>query len=87
MLLWLPQAAQAAEGEVQHRGRYVVRIDATEALHPYDLSAAVAPELASVAMENVLHIPVMDDTTAIVGCAHLVLHTNSHACSPRPDHQ
>lgn len=68
----LAQAAQAAEGEVQHRGRYVVRIDTTEALHPYDLSVAVAPEIASVAMENVLHIPVMDDTTAIVGCAPLV---------------
>ena len=72
------QAAQAGEAEVSHRGRYVLRVDATEALHPYDLSVAVAPELTSLSMENLLQIPVMDDTTATLGCAPLTQRGQAH---------
>ena len=61
----------------------MLRVDATEAVHPYDLGVAVAPELTSLSMENVLQIPVMDDTTATVGCAPLlpVLVQRRHAAT------
>ena len=73
------QAAQSAEAEVVHRGRYIVRVDATETLRPYDRSLATAPELSSLSMESVLQIPVMDDTTATVGCApHRARHPQAH---------
>ena len=75
------QAARAGEAETSHRGRYVLRVDATEALHPYDLGVAVAPELTSLSMENVLQIPVMDDTTATLGCAAPTQHAHAHAAA------
>ena len=62
------QAAKEKDAEISHRGRYVLRVDASEALHPYDTSVSVAPELTSLAMEDVVQIPVLDDTTATIGC-------------------
>ena len=64
----LKQAAKEKEAEISHRGRYVLRVDATEALHPYDTSVSVAPELTSLSMEDVVQIPVLEDTTATIGC-------------------
>ena len=64
----LHQAAKEKEAEISHRGRYVLRVDATEALHPYDTSVSVAPELTSLSMEDVVQIPVLEDTTATIGC-------------------
>ena len=62
------QAAKEKEAEISHRGRYVLRVDASEALHPYDTSVSVAPELTSLAMEDVVQIPVLEGTTATIGC-------------------
>jgi hypothetical protein len=68
---WAAFQAKAAdarlEAKVAHRGAYVVKIDACDAVDPYDASAARAPELAGMAMSTQVHLPLGDRAGATLG--------------------
>ena len=65
------QRAQKEEASVAHRGLYSFKIDACEALNPYDSEVAHFPELISVATTNSVQLPLSDSTAASVGCERL----------------
>ena len=55
--------------QVSHRGHYVVRVDASSTLHPYDRTIDSAPEISSIIMQDNVHLPLSSDTAASIGCA------------------
>ena len=62
------QAESRMQAHVSHRGHYVVRVDATNILNPYDASVSRTPELVSIIMQDSVQVPVSSDTTANLGC-------------------
>lgn len=62
------QRKQKEEASVAHRGLYSFKIDACEALNPYDEDVAHLPELISVATTNTVQLPLSENTAASVGC-------------------
>lgn len=62
------QKAQREEASVAHRGVYSFKVDACEALNPYDRDVAHWPDLISVATTNSVQLPLSEDTQASLGC-------------------
>lgn len=61
------QAAARLDAKVAHRGAYVVKVDATELVSPYDETVGRTPDLAGMAMTTQVHIPLGDAAGATLG--------------------
>ena len=56
--------------EVDYHGVCILKVDAADAVDPYDASVARAPELTSVAMTSTVQLPLSDTDVASLGGAH-----------------
>ena len=61
------QATARLDAKVAHRGAYVVKLDATELVSPYDEGVGRTPDLAGMAMTTQVHIPLGDSAGATLG--------------------
>lgn len=65
------QNAQKEEQSVAHRGVYSFKVDACDALNPYDKDITHLPELLNIATTNSVQLPLSDNTVASLGCEQL----------------